>query len=82
MKDILMVSDQGSAPVFMLLLTPSITTLFWITSCLLELGIPHEHVHSFDEHIKNISRASFFHLREFAKIRNDVEKVIHAFVTS
>src|SRR4029434_1648058 len=41
----------------------------------------------FDSHIKQISKTSFFHLRNIAKIRKvlslqDAEKLIHAFITS
>src|SRR4029434_5367704 len=40
-----------------------------------------------DSHIKQISKTSFFHLRNIAKIRKvlslqDAEKLIHAFITS
>uniref|UniRef100_A0AAQ5ZSU8 Reverse transcriptase domain-containing protein n=1 Tax=Amphiprion ocellaris TaxID=80972 RepID=A0AAQ5ZSU8_AMPOC len=42
---------------------------------------------SFNSHIKQICRTSFFHLRNILKIRNilsqsDAEKLVHAFVTS
>lgn len=52
-----------------------------------DLGVTLDPDIAFDERVKNISRAAFFHLRNIAKIRNflskfDAEKLIHAFVTS
>uniref|UniRef100_A0A3Q2NWF9 Reverse transcriptase domain-containing protein n=1 Tax=Fundulus heteroclitus TaxID=8078 RepID=A0A3Q2NWF9_FUNHE len=51
------------------------------------LGVVFDQDMSFKSHIKQISRVSFFHLRNIAKIRNilsrsDAEKLVHAFVTS
>ena len=39
-----------------------------------DLGITLDPDLSFDEHIKNISRTAFFHLRNIAKIRNVLSK--------
>ena len=51
------------------------------------LGVIFEQDMSFNTHIKQISRTSFFHLRNIAKVRHmlslkDAEKLVHAFVTS
>ena len=48
-----------------------------------DLGVTLDADLSFDEHIKTISRTSFFHLRNIGKIKNflsknDAEKFIHA----
>jgi hypothetical protein len=52
-----------------------------------DLGVTLEPDRSFDEHIKNISRTAFFHLRNIAKIlsflsENYADKLISAFATS
>ncbi|XP_054860077.1 uncharacterized protein LOC129347328 [Amphiprion ocellaris] len=51
------------------------------------LGVIFDQDMSFNSHIKQICRTSFFHLRNIVKIRNilsqsDAEKLVHAFVTS
>ncbi|XP_038152993.1 uncharacterized protein LOC119791138, partial [Cyprinodon tularosa] len=51
------------------------------------LGVVFDQDLSFKSHIKEVSRISFFHLRNIAKMRNllsriDAEKLVHAFVTS
>ncbi|KAI5624253.1 hypothetical protein C0J50_16186, partial [Silurus asotus] len=52
-----------------------------------DLGVIIDPSLSFESHVNNITRISFFHLRNIAKIRNmmsvqDAEKLVHAFVTS
>ncbi len=42
---------------------------------------------SFENHISNVTKTAFFHLRNIAKLRNmlsvsDAEKLVHAFMTS
>ncbi len=42
---------------------------------------------SFENHISNVTKTAFFHLRNIAKLRNmlpvsDTEKLVHAFMTS
>ncbi len=42
---------------------------------------------SFENHISNVTKTTFFHLRNIAKLRNmlsvsDAEKLVHAFMTS
>ncbi len=42
---------------------------------------------SFENHISHVTRKAFFHLRNFAKLRNmlpvsNAEKLVHAFMTS
>ena len=51
------------------------------------LGVIFDQDMSFNSHIKQTCRTSFFHLRSIVKIRNilsqsDAEKLVHAFVTS
>uniref|UniRef100_A0A3P8RUL5 Reverse transcriptase domain-containing protein n=1 Tax=Amphiprion percula TaxID=161767 RepID=A0A3P8RUL5_AMPPE len=73
------------------LLSKHIVTLDGITltfsTTVRNLGIIFDQDMSFNSHIKQICRTSFFHLRNTVKIRNilsqsDAEKLIHAFVTS
>ncbi len=42
---------------------------------------------SFENHISNVTKTAFFHLRNISKLRNmlsvsDAEKLVHAFMTS
>ena len=51
------------------------------------LGVTIDPDLAFDEHINNITRIAFLHLRNIAKLRNalslqDAEKLVHAFITS
>ena len=51
------------------------------------LGVTFYEILSFEEHVKQVCRSSFFHLRNISRIRkyltrNSVEVLIHAFVTS
>ncbi len=51
------------------------------------LGVIIDQDLSLNSHVKHITKTSFFHLRNIAKVRNflpleDAEKLIHAFVTS
>ena len=51
------------------------------------LGVIIDQELSLNSHIKHITKTSFFHLQNIAKVRNvlsfeDAEKLIHAFVTS
>uniref|UniRef100_A0A665ULH4 Reverse transcriptase domain-containing protein n=1 Tax=Echeneis naucrates TaxID=173247 RepID=A0A665ULH4_ECHNA len=57
------------------------------SSTVRNLGVIFDQDMSFVPHIKQVSRAAFFHLRNIRKIRNilsqdDAEKLVHAFVTS
>ncbi|KAM7366739.1 hypothetical protein PAMP_014689 [Pampus punctatissimus] len=57
------------------------------SSTVKNLGVVFDQDLSFNDHIKQISRTAFFHLRNIAKIRRiipqaDAEKLVHAFVTS
>ena len=40
-----------------------------------DLGVTPDHDLSFDEHIKNVLRTAFLHLRNIAKIRNVLSKI-------
>ncbi|KAK0156604.1 hypothetical protein N1851_000036 [Merluccius polli] len=56
-------------------------------SCVKNLGVLFNHMLSFDQHVKSITRTAFFHLRNIAKIRPmlsaaDAETLIHAFILS
>ncbi|XP_054865229.1 uncharacterized protein LOC129348587 [Amphiprion ocellaris] len=73
------------------LLSKHIVTLDGITlassTTVRNLGVIFDQDMSFNSHIKQICRTSFFHLRNIVKIRNilsqsDAEKLVHAFVTS
>ncbi|XP_054875006.1 uncharacterized protein LOC129350900 [Amphiprion ocellaris] len=73
------------------LLSKHIATLDGITlassTTVRNLGVIFDQDMSFNSHIKQICRTSFFHLRNTVKIRNilsqsDAEKLVHAFVTS
>ena len=51
------------------------------------LGIQFDSIFSFEEHIKNICKSSFYHLRNIAKIRkyltqDTCEILFHAFISS
>ena len=51
------------------------------------LGVTFDETLSFEEHVKEVCRSSFFHLRNISRnrkylTRNSVEVLIHAFVTS
>ena len=51
------------------------------------LGVTFDETLSFEEHVKQVCRSSFFHLRNISRIRkclmrNSVEVLIHTFVTS
>ncbi|KAA0718412.1 hypothetical protein E1301_Tti023767 [Triplophysa tibetana] len=57
------------------------------TNTVKDLGVILDGNLSFKNHISNISKTAFFHLRNVAKLRNilcvaEAEKLIHAFVTS
>ncbi|XP_056587301.1 uncharacterized protein LOC130407959 isoform X1 [Triplophysa dalaica] len=59
------------------------------TNTVKDLGVILDGNLSFKNHISNITKTAFFHLRNVAKLRNslcvadaDAEKLIHAFVTS
>uniref|UniRef100_A0A665UBY4 Reverse transcriptase domain-containing protein n=1 Tax=Echeneis naucrates TaxID=173247 RepID=A0A665UBY4_ECHNA len=57
------------------------------SSTVRNLGVAFDWDMSFVPHIKQVSRAAFFHLRNIRNIRNilsqdDAEKLVHAFVTS
>ncbi|XP_051799606.1 uncharacterized protein LOC127532288 [Acanthochromis polyacanthus] len=72
-------------------LSKQIVTLDGITlassTTVRNLGVIFDQDMSFNSHIKQVCRTSFFHLRNIVKIRNilsqsDAEKLVHAFVTS
>ena len=51
------------------------------------LGVQFDSIFSFEEHIKNICKSSFYHLRNIAKIRkylsqDTCEILVHAFISS
>ncbi len=51
------------------------------------LGVVLDSNLSFENHISNVTKTAFFHLRNIAKLRNmlsvsDAEKLVHAFMTS
>ena len=51
------------------------------------LGVHFHNIFSFEEHIKNICKSSFYHLRNIAKIRKYLsqgtcEILVHAFISS
>ena len=57
------------------------------SSTVKNLGVMFDSTLSFDQHIKDITKIAFFHLRNIAKIRSslsmaDAEILIHAFVSS
>ncbi|XP_057187413.1 uncharacterized protein LOC130552818 [Triplophysa rosa] len=57
------------------------------TNTVKHLGVILDSNLSFKNHISNVTKTAFFHLRNVAKLRNilsvaDAEKLIHAFVTS
>ena len=60
-----------------------------ITPCdsVRNLGVQFDSIFSFEEHIKNICKSSFYHLRNIAKIRkylsqDTCEILVHAFISS
>lgn len=60
---------------------------FSTCSNLRNLGVIFDQSMSFDAHIKALTKSSFFHLGNIAKLRsvvsiNDLEKLIHAFISS
>ncbi len=57
------------------------------SSTVKKLGVILDSNLSFENHISNVTKTGFFHLRNIAKLRNmlsvsDAEKLIHAFMTS
>ena len=51
------------------------------------LGVQFDSIFSFEEHIKNICKSSFYHLRNIAKIRKYLSQdtckiLVHAFISS
>ncbi len=57
------------------------------SSTVKNLGVILDSNLSFENHISNVTKTAFFHLRNIAKLRNmlsvsDVEKLVHAFMTS
>ncbi|KAK0137938.1 hypothetical protein N1851_025862 [Merluccius polli] len=55
----------------------------WTVQTVRNLGVLFDHMLSFDQHVKSITRTAFFHLRNIAKIRPmlstaDAEMLIHA----
>ncbi len=57
------------------------------SSTVKNLGVILDSNLSFENHISNITKTAFFHLRNIAKLRNmlsvsDAEKLVHAFMTS
>ena len=59
----------------------------WTKSEVTSLGVVIDSDLNFNSHINKITKTSFFHLRNIAKIRpfmnqNDAEKLIHAFISS
>ncbi len=54
------------------------------SSTVKNLGVILDHNLSFENHISNVTKTAFFHLRNIAKLRNilsvsDTEKLVHAF---
>lgn len=59
----------------------------WIKSEVTSLGVILDSELNFNSHINKVTKTSFFHLRNIAKVRpfinqNDAEKLIHAFISS
>ncbi len=57
------------------------------SSTVTHLGVILDSNLSFENHISNVTKTAFFHLRNIAKLRNmlsvsDAEKLVHAFMTS
>ncbi len=57
------------------------------SSTVKNLGVILDSKLSFENHISNVTKTAFFHLRNIAKLRNmlsvsDAEKLVHAFMTS
>ncbi len=57
------------------------------SSTVKNLGVVLDSNLSFENHISNVTKTAFFHLRNIAKLRNmlsvsDAEKLVHAFMTS
>ncbi len=57
------------------------------SSTVKNLGVILDSNLSFENHISNVTKTAFFHLRNIAKLRNmlsvsDAEKLVHAFMTS
>ncbi len=57
------------------------------SSTVKNLGVILDRNLSFENHISNVTKTAFFHLRNIAKLRNmlplsDAEKLVHAFMTS
>ncbi len=57
------------------------------SSTVKHLGVILDSNLSFENHISNVTKTAFFHLRNIAKLRNmlsvsDAEKLVHAFMTS
>ncbi len=57
------------------------------SSTVKNLGVILDSNLSFENHISNVPKTAFFHLRNIAKLRNmlsvsDAEKLVHAFMTS
>ncbi len=57
------------------------------SSTVKNLGVILDSILSFENHISNVTKTAFFHLRNIAKLRNmlpvsNAEKLIHAFMTS
>ena len=59
----------------------------WIKSEVTSLGVILDSDLSFKSHISKVTKTSFFHLRNIAKVRpfinqKDAERLIHAFISS
>ncbi len=57
------------------------------SSTVKNLGVILDSKLSFENHISNVTKTAFFHLRNIGKLRNmlsvsDAEKLVHAFMTS
>ncbi len=57
------------------------------SSTVKNLGVILDSKLSFENHISNVTKTAFFHLRNIAKLRNmlsvsDAEKLVHVFMTS
>ncbi len=64
------------------------TRRMYVTSSTVKnLGVILDSNLSFENHISNVTKTAFFHLRNISKLRNmlsvsDAEKLVHAFMTS
>uniref|UniRef100_A0A3P9JI23 Reverse transcriptase domain-containing protein n=1 Tax=Oryzias latipes TaxID=8090 RepID=A0A3P9JI23_ORYLA len=58
-----------------------------LSSPVINLGVKIDSTLTFDHHVRHLSKVSFFHLKNIAKLRpsltqSDAEKLIHAFISS